>query len=63
MADNLKWYTVYEYDDKQQKIRDLCYNADGSVDYYFTYEYDNNGNVAKEQRYKGDGTLDWTREY
>jgi tetratricopeptide (TPR) repeat protein len=60
---NMRWRTVYEYDDKQQHIKDTTYLPDGSIDYYFTNEYDDNGKRTKQQRWDGDGSLDWTIEY
>jgi YD repeat-containing protein len=50
-------YSVYEYNDKQQCVKETYYKADGSVDTSYRYEYDESGKRAAEKRFDADGNL------
>jgi len=52
-------YSVCEYDDAGNMIREIWYSPEGTENNWFSYEYDNLGEVIRKYLYAGDECLYW----
>lgn len=55
-TDKLLWYYVYEYNERNQQVKSIGYEPDGTVSGYTVYEYEGDLWVS-QTRFDSDGTI------
>ena len=52
------YYTVFEYNKREQVSLETVYYPDSSQNYYITYEYDDSGKLIQKIQYNSDGSTE-----